>query len=60
MADTDRWERASDEPLDETRCQDLPFGEYDSSRPLYRCVGCLDFGERSLHRYVDECPSFEG
>ena len=54
----DRWEKALLAPLDQTRSIELPGGEYDDSRPLYRCAVCLDFGEKSLHRYVDECPSF--
>ncbi|KGG86179.1 hypothetical protein P245_19830 [Comamonas thiooxydans] len=54
-----RWEKALTAPLDQTRCMDLAYGEYDATRPLYRCAACLDFGEKSLHKYVDECPSFE-
>lgn len=50
----DRWEKALLAPLDQTRSMELPGGEYDDSRPLYRCAVCLDFGAKS----VDECPSF--
>ena len=54
-----RWEKALPAPLDQMRSMELAGGEYDDSRPLYRCAACLDFGEKSLHRYVDECPSFD-
>ena len=54
-----RWEKALPAPLDQTRSMELAGGEYDDTRPLYRCATCLDFGEKSLHRYVDECPSFD-
>ncbi|KIG11207.1 hypothetical protein BurMR1_1867 [Burkholderia sp. MR1] len=54
-----RWESALAAPLDQARCIELADGEYDVTRPLYRCAVCLGFGERSLHRYVDDCPSFD-
>lgn len=54
----DRWNNALPEPVDHTPLSELPSDSYCFTRPLYRCSACLDFGEKSLHRYVDECPSF--
>ena len=53
-----RWDKALSAPLDQTCCMDLADDEYDLKRPLYRCAACLDLGEKSLHRYVDDCPLF--
>ncbi|WP_432263024.1 hypothetical protein [Cupriavidus sp. TMH.W2] len=53
---TTRWEKALSAPIDQTRIAD---SEYDPSRPLYRCAVCGQEGERSLHKYVDDCPYFE-
>lgn len=53
-----RWNNALTAPLDQTRCADLADGQYDENRPLFRCAICLDSGEKNLHRYVDDCPSF--
>lgn len=55
----ERWRNALPEPVDHTLLFDVPSDLYDFKRPLYRCSACLDFGEKSLHRYVDECPSFD-
>ena len=54
-----RWNNALAAPLDQTQCADLTAGQYDETRPLYRCPTCLDLGEKSLHRYVDDCPPFD-
>jgi hypothetical protein len=54
----ERWNNALPEPVDHTQLSDVPTGCYDFTRPLFRCTACLDFGEKSLHRYVDECPGF--
>ncbi len=54
-----RWNSALAAPVDQARSAHLTDGKYDETRPLYRCATCLDFGEKSLHRYVDDCPSFD-
>lgn len=53
-----RWQSALPAPKDQS-----PLGEtaeYDFERPLYRCAACIAEGELSMHKYVDECPSFDG
>lgn len=52
-----RWENALAEPVDQVLLAESD--EYDFARPLYRCAACLREGKKSLHKYVDECPSFE-
>ncbi len=47
-------------PADQDRLMDLPAEAYDFNRPLYRCLMCEEQGENSSHKYVDECPFFEG
>ena len=49
-----KWNAALDLPVDQK--QAILDEDYDLSRPLYRCSVCLNEGERSLHKYINECP----
>ena len=52
-----RWENAPTAPKDKTLLSD--GAEYDFERPMYRCSACIAEGDKSMHKYVDECPLFD-
>lgn len=52
-----KWHTALPAPKDQTLLSSS--AEYDFSRPLYRCAACMAEGDKSMHKYVDECPFFD-
>lgn len=51
------WENALSDPLDQTLISGGKT-KYDLTRPLYRCAVCMNEGEASMHKYIDECRFF--